>query len=152
MSICFMILLGFVDDVLDARWSVKIFLSFLATTPLLVAYNGPTTIIVPKPLRGSWFADIITFNSSLHLGNVALRVIAIRMSPKYSYQLHDHPPSRATHYFDHHSFFIFYRQSHSHVLFPDFNICLQVLCTTCTCYLFLYLAPTRSIFWLVSMG
>jgi len=50
-SICLMILLGFTDDVLDVRWRFKIFLSFLATLPLLVAYSGPTTIVVPKPLR-----------------------------------------------------------------------------------------------------
>lgn len=46
-----MILLGFVDDVLDARWSMKILLSFLATLPLLIAYSGPTTIIIPKPFQ-----------------------------------------------------------------------------------------------------
>jgi hypothetical protein len=43
--------LGFADDVLDLRWSIKISLSFLATLPLLVAYSGPTLIIVPKPLQ-----------------------------------------------------------------------------------------------------
>jgi len=42
-----MILLGFADDVLDLRWRVKIWLSFLATVPLLVAYTGSTTIIIP---------------------------------------------------------------------------------------------------------
>jgi len=46
-----MVFLGFLDDVLDLRWSVKIALSFLATLPLLVSYSGPTTIIIPKPLR-----------------------------------------------------------------------------------------------------
>jgi len=51
MAICFMILLGFADDVLDLRWRHKIFLSFLATVPLLVAYSGPTDIVVPLPLR-----------------------------------------------------------------------------------------------------
>jgi len=50
-SICFMLLLGFIDDVLDVRWSVKIGLSFLATLPLLAAYGGPTNIVVPKPFR-----------------------------------------------------------------------------------------------------
>ncbi|XP_024191185.1 UDP-N-acetylglucosamine--dolichyl-phosphate N-acetylglucosaminephosphotransferase isoform X1 [Rosa chinensis] len=38
-SICFMVLLGFVDDVLDGE-----------SLPLLVAYAGHTTIIIPKPL------------------------------------------------------------------------------------------------------
>lgn len=37
---------------------MKILLSFLATLPLLVAYSGPTNIIVPKPLRGFMGHDI----------------------------------------------------------------------------------------------
>ncbi|KAF6150108.1 hypothetical protein GIB67_035718 [Kingdonia uniflora] len=49
-SICFMILLGFVDDVLDVPWRVKLLLPSFATLPLLMAYAGHTTIIVPKPL------------------------------------------------------------------------------------------------------
>jgi UDP-N-acetylmuramyl pentapeptide phosphotransferase/UDP-N-acetylglucosamine-1-phosphate transferase len=46
-----MILLGFTDDVLDLRWSVKITLSAVATLPLLVGYEGATNIIVPLPMR-----------------------------------------------------------------------------------------------------
>ncbi|XP_059668372.1 uncharacterized protein LOC132313564 [Cornus florida] len=49
-SICFMILLGFVDDVLDVPWRVKLLLPSIAALPLLMAYAGHTTIIVPKPL------------------------------------------------------------------------------------------------------
>ncbi|WOL16859.1 hypothetical protein Cni_G25647 [Canna indica] len=49
-SICFMILLGFVDDVLDVPWRVKLLLPSFATLPLLMAYAGHTTIIIPKPL------------------------------------------------------------------------------------------------------
>ncbi|KAL5699027.1 UDP-N-acetylglucosamine--dolichyl-phosphatN-acetylglucosaminephosphotransferase [Ranunculus cassubicifolius] len=49
-SICFMILLGFVDDVLDVPWRVKLLLPSIATLPLLMAYAGHTTIIIPKPL------------------------------------------------------------------------------------------------------
>src|SRR3989338_11568643 len=41
-----MILLGFCDDVFDLRWSVKIFSSFLATLPLLVAYTGSTSVVL----------------------------------------------------------------------------------------------------------
>jgi len=61
ISICLMILLGFSDDVLDLRWAVKICLSFLASVPLLVAYDGSTDIIIPKPLRSM-------FGYSMHLG------------------------------------------------------------------------------------
>ncbi|XP_022745315.1 UDP-N-acetylglucosamine--dolichyl-phosphate N-acetylglucosaminephosphotransferase-like isoform X2 [Durio zibethinus] len=49
-SICFMILLGFVDDVLDVPWRVKLLLPSFAALPLLMAYAGHTTIIIPKPL------------------------------------------------------------------------------------------------------
>lgn len=49
-SICFMLLLGFVDDVLDVPWRVKLLLPSVAALPLLMAYAGHTTIIIPKPL------------------------------------------------------------------------------------------------------
>ncbi|KAF7149342.1 hypothetical protein RHSIM_Rhsim03G0031000 [Rhododendron simsii] len=49
-SICFMMLLGFVDDVLDVPWRVKLALPSIAALPLLMAYAGHTTIIIPKPL------------------------------------------------------------------------------------------------------
>eukprot|EP00268_Persea_americana_P031970 TRINITY_DN3128_c0_g2_i1.p1 TRINITY_DN3128_c0_g2~~TRINITY_DN3128_c0_g2_i1.p1 ORF type:complete len:440 (-),score=51.37 TRINITY_DN3128_c0_g2_i1:1343-2629(-) len=50
VSICFMILLGFVDDVLDVPWRIKLLLPSFAALPLLMAYAGHTTIIIPKPL------------------------------------------------------------------------------------------------------
>lgn len=49
-SICFMILLGFVDDVLDVPWRIKLLLPSFAALPLLMAYAGHTSIIIPKPL------------------------------------------------------------------------------------------------------
>ncbi|XP_026415666.1 UDP-N-acetylglucosamine--dolichyl-phosphate N-acetylglucosaminephosphotransferase-like [Papaver somniferum] len=49
-SICFMILLGFIDDVLDVPWRMKLMLPSIAALPLLMAYAGHTTIIIPKPL------------------------------------------------------------------------------------------------------
>ncbi|KAB2604442.1 UDP-N-acetylglucosamine--dolichyl-phosphate N-acetylglucosaminephosphotransferase-like [Pyrus ussuriensis x Pyrus communis] len=49
-SICFMVLLGFVDDVLDVPWRVKLVLPSIAALPLLMAYAGHTTIVIPKPL------------------------------------------------------------------------------------------------------
>ncbi|WCJ33403.1 UDP-N-acetylglucosamine--dolichyl-phosphate N-acetylglucosaminephosphotransferase [Euphorbia peplus] len=48
--ICFMTLLGFVDDVLDVPWRVKLLLPSIAALPLLMAYAGHTTVIIPKPL------------------------------------------------------------------------------------------------------
>eukprot|EP00268_Persea_americana_P031973 TRINITY_DN3128_c0_g2_i4.p1 TRINITY_DN3128_c0_g2~~TRINITY_DN3128_c0_g2_i4.p1 ORF type:complete len:466 (-),score=45.23 TRINITY_DN3128_c0_g2_i4:395-1678(-) len=50
VSICFMILLGFIDDVLDVPWRIKLLLPSFAALPLLMAYAGHTTIIIPKPL------------------------------------------------------------------------------------------------------
>jgi UDP-N-acetylglucosamine--dolichyl-phosphate N-acetylglucosaminephosphotransferase len=53
VSISFALLLGFADDVLDLRWSVKIALSAVATLPLLIGYAGPTNVVVPIALRAS---------------------------------------------------------------------------------------------------
>lgn len=50
-SICFMLLLGFSDDVLNLRWRYKLVLPAVATLPLLVAYAGGTAVVVPIPLR-----------------------------------------------------------------------------------------------------
>eukprot|EP01155_Anaeramoeba_flamelloides_P048180 Anaeramoba_flamelloidesc40882_g1_i1.p1 GENE.c40882_g1_i1~~c40882_g1_i1.p1 ORF type:complete len:392 (-),score=67.56 c40882_g1_i1:104-1237(-) len=47
-SICFMVLLGFMDDVLNVRWRVKIYLSFVSILPLIVAYSGSTYVLIPK--------------------------------------------------------------------------------------------------------
>ncbi|KAI7998344.1 hypothetical protein LOK49_LG10G02223 [Camellia lanceoleosa] len=57
VSICFMILLGYVNDVLDVPWRVfltlknrKLLLPSIAALPLLMAYAGHPTIVIPKPL------------------------------------------------------------------------------------------------------
>ena len=52
-SICFMVFLGFADDVLDVRWRVKLVLPLFASLPLLVAYSGGTGVAVPKPLQAA---------------------------------------------------------------------------------------------------
>lgn len=41
-TICFMLFLGFADDVLDIPWRVKLILPCLASLPLLIAYSGGT--------------------------------------------------------------------------------------------------------------
>ncbi|CAM6085587.1 unnamed protein product [Calypogeia fissa] len=51
LCICFMLFLGFVDDVLDIPWRVKLLLPSVAALPLLMAYTGHTTILIPKPLQ-----------------------------------------------------------------------------------------------------
>ena len=45
------LLLGFVDDVLDVPWRVKLALPALAAAPLLMTYTGSTGVVVPLPLR-----------------------------------------------------------------------------------------------------
>lgn len=50
-SICFMLFLGFADDVLNLRWRYKLVLPTVAAIPLILAYQGLTEIVVPKPLR-----------------------------------------------------------------------------------------------------
>ncbi len=50
LSICFMIFLGFADDVLDLPWRYKLLLPTVATLPLLCAYDGSTSIVIPPPL------------------------------------------------------------------------------------------------------
>ncbi|EFJ27803.1 hypothetical protein SELMODRAFT_171816 [Selaginella moellendorffii] len=58
-SILFMILLGFVDDVLDIPWRVKLLLPSFAALPLLMAYAGHTTIVIPKPLRAYLEVEVL---------------------------------------------------------------------------------------------
>ena len=43
LSICFIVFLGFSDDVLDLPWRYKLILPTIATLPILVAYTGNTT-------------------------------------------------------------------------------------------------------------
>jgi UDP-N-acetylglucosamine--dolichyl-phosphate N-acetylglucosaminephosphotransferase len=51
LSICFMLFLGFTDDVLDWPWRYKLFLPSVASLPLLCCYIGSTSIVVPIPMR-----------------------------------------------------------------------------------------------------
>lgn len=48
LAICCMTFLGFVDDVLDLRWRYKMILPLFAGLPLVVAYRGRTTILLPR--------------------------------------------------------------------------------------------------------
>jgi len=59
LSICFMIYLGFSDDVLDLRWRYKLVLPTIASIPLLIAYSGSTSILLPKFVSGFLGTNII---------------------------------------------------------------------------------------------
>lgn len=47
LCICFMIFLGFVDDVVDLPWRYKLVLPTAASLPLLCSYTGVTTLVMP---------------------------------------------------------------------------------------------------------
>ncbi|ORC91364.1 putative UDP-N-acetylglucosamine-dolichyl-phosphate N-acetylglucosaminephosphotransferase [Trypanosoma theileri] len=49
-TITVMLLLGFVDDVLDVRWRHKLLLSAIGSLPLVLTYDGSVSIAVPLPL------------------------------------------------------------------------------------------------------
>ena len=57
LSICFMMFLGFTDDVLDWPWRYKLMLPSIATLPLLCCYEGGTSILVPKMMRHLLMVD-----------------------------------------------------------------------------------------------
>jgi UDP-N-acetylglucosamine--dolichyl-phosphate N-acetylglucosaminephosphotransferase len=61
LSICFMTLLGFCDDVLDLPWRYKLLLPTIASLPLLCTYTGKTTVLMPKPLRHIFY-NVDTMN------------------------------------------------------------------------------------------
>jgi len=52
LAICIVVLLGFVDDVVDLKWRHKLIVPTIASLPLLVAYKGLTSVVVPKILSG----------------------------------------------------------------------------------------------------
>lgn len=61
LAIAMVVLLGFVDDVVDLKWRYKLVFPTIASFPLLVAYKGPTSVVVPKLLR-------VVFGNYLNLG------------------------------------------------------------------------------------
>jgi UDP-N-acetylglucosamine--dolichyl-phosphate N-acetylglucosaminephosphotransferase len=65
-SAALMLLVGFVDDVVDLRWSVKIALSLWALGPLLVAYTGSTWIVLPGFAR-STLGNVIDLGLLYHV-------------------------------------------------------------------------------------
>eukprot|EP00744_Colponema_vietnamica_P012871 GILI01018055.1.p1 GENE.GILI01018055.1~~GILI01018055.1.p1 ORF type:complete len:419 (+),score=70.69 GILI01018055.1:59-1315(+) len=71
-SIAVMLLLGFVDDVLDVRWKYKIILSLVGVISLLLAYDGPLSVAVPHHLR-----EYLNGASLLYLGPLYLAYMAL---------------------------------------------------------------------------
>ena len=52
LSICLVVLLGFIDDVVDLRWRHKLIVPTIASVPIVATYKGLTCVVVPKIFRG----------------------------------------------------------------------------------------------------
>ena len=61
LSVCFSVLLGLADDVMDIRWGHKLFMGLIMGLPLATQYDGPTSILVPSP-----FHRLLDARSPLH--------------------------------------------------------------------------------------
>ena len=67
------VLLGFVDDVVDLKWRHKVIVPTVASFPLLVAYKGLTSVVVPKLLRGFLGGYInLGLLYYIYMGNIAI--------------------------------------------------------------------------------
>ena len=67
------VLLGFVDDVIDLKWRHKVIVPTVASFPLLVAYKGLTSVVVPKLLRGILGGYInLGILYYIYMGNIAI--------------------------------------------------------------------------------
>lgn len=73
LSICMMVMLGFMDDVMDLAWRYKFIVPTIATFPLLVAYGGDTSIVVPRMLR-QYMGPMVNvgFIYYIYMGNLAV--------------------------------------------------------------------------------
>lgn len=80
-SICFMLLLGFADDVLDIPWRIKIIMPLFASLPLLVGYSGHTAVAVPLPLRGIHVPLLGQLGDMLELGVLYKVTLMLLSSP-----------------------------------------------------------------------
>jgi UDP-N-acetylglucosamine--dolichyl-phosphate N-acetylglucosaminephosphotransferase len=73
LSICMVVLLGFVDDVIDLKWRHKLVLPTIATFPLLVAYKGITSVVVPRALQGMLGMNIdLGFLYYVYMGSLSV--------------------------------------------------------------------------------
>ena len=73
LSICFMLFLGFTDDVLEWPWRYKLFLPSVASLPLLCCYEGSRSVVVPIPLRSYLMND----GKLTPLGEILCRFVVV---------------------------------------------------------------------------
>lgn len=79
ISICFMVLLGFADDVMDLPWRYKLILPTAASLPLLATYDGPTSVLMPSPVR-----PLVSLMGSSSIISSVLGAIGIHIDPASS--------------------------------------------------------------------
>lgn len=74
LSICLVVLLGFIDDVVDLRWRHKFVVPTIASVPVLVAYKGLTCVVVPKLLRSFIGGNLVDldFLYYIYMGMLAI--------------------------------------------------------------------------------
>ena len=72
--LCLVVLLGFIDDVIDLKWRHKFIVPTIASVPVLVAYKGLTCVVVPKLLRGMIGAQLVDveFIYYIYMGMLAI--------------------------------------------------------------------------------
>lgn len=67
------VLLGFVDDVIDLKWRHKLVLPTIATFPLLVAYKGLTSVVVPRALQSLFGENVdLGFIYYVYMGSLSV--------------------------------------------------------------------------------
>mmetsp|Transcript_12468 Transcript_12468/g.20171 ORF Transcript_12468/g.20171 Transcript_12468/m.20171 type:complete len:458 (+) Transcript_12468:222-1595(+) len=73
LSVCFSILLGLMDDIIDIRWRDKVIIGAFISLPLLLTYKGSTSILVPKFLL-AWSDGSTTFLADMleHIPTVSV--------------------------------------------------------------------------------
>jgi UDP-N-acetylglucosamine--dolichyl-phosphate N-acetylglucosaminephosphotransferase len=73
LSICMVVLLGFADDFVDLKWRYKLIVPTIATFPLLVAYKGLTSVIMPVALR-PFFGQVLQLGIiyKIYMGSLAV--------------------------------------------------------------------------------
>lgn len=73
LSICLVVLLGVLDDILNLQWRHKLIVPTIASIPLLVAYNGLTSVVVPIPFR-SFMGPMVNLGLMyyFYMGNISI--------------------------------------------------------------------------------
>ena len=86
LSICCILFLGFVDDILELKWRYKLIFPFVSSIPLVLTYHltgGITFVIVPSPLK-FLLGDSVNLKYFYHIYMFALCVFSTNALNIYS--------------------------------------------------------------------